>query len=291
MGKRQSFDLPICSERRTASLCNRDCEAGNLLETCECLYDADVTDSTPPDGMLGEMPCPDGQICCFNMPCSRITTGSAGDCQAAGGADANGEGGNCELAIVGNQLECTCRAPLETVENPDLFAPYDCTCPFISDAEWLAQGGTGECIDDGTGNNEPTEGLSKAAIRRASLRLASLLQDLNVDEFKERCPTDTLRVTGKAAERICKRLEKLFNKFKVPTVKVDSEGGRKDWLRLCAARLVRPRRQPVGRVGAHARRIGVGRTVHRHRSHPGVGLVDCVGLRVVARGDDRSVLI
>merc|ERR1712072_651394 len=219
MGKRQSFDLPICSERRTASLCNRDCEAGNLLETCECLYDADVTDSTPPDGMLGEMPCPDGQICCFNMPCSRITTGSAGDCQAAGGADANGEGGNCELAIVDNQLECTCRAPLETVENPDLFAPYDCTCPFISDAEWLAQGGTGECIDDGTGNNEPTEGLSKAAIRRASLRLASLLQDLNVDEFKERCPTYTLRVTGKAAERICMRLEKLFNKFKVPTVK------------------------------------------------------------------------
>lgn len=49
---------------------------------------------------------------------------------------------------------CSCIPPLVTVPRPSpdtlplpsqLFAPFDCTCPFLTNAEWLAQGGVGAC--------------------------------------------------------------------------------------------------------------------------------------------------
>lgn len=127
-----------CSLRRTAGSCMVECQTGTYFSQCLCMWD--------PRQMLPEGgSCPEGEVCCWNIPCEKNTDEFA--CIRGGGSVDGVTPKNCNWTA---DEECTCAPPLVpagyTVMDFDMDtgkpfnAPFDCVCPFTSVDEWLDTG-------------------------------------------------------------------------------------------------------------------------------------------------------
>lgn len=169
----QVNDVP-CYARRSRQTCmstngvDGTCSVpGQLLEGCDCLWDYPGT-----DGALElDSPCPEGEVCCFNMPCDRwdddelsfITDDPIEHermCQEGGGSSSGVPAPGVPAEVIGNCMyvpenaqsaasSCQCRGLLQatyayndirtlsslfnnTGATPfDGGVPFDCFCPFF----------------------------------------------------------------------------------------------------------------------------------------------------------------
>lgn len=137
-------NLP-CSSRRDFTSCFAECidSPDPTLGGCFCLYDERVDASKP---------CPEGQTCCFNMPCARWDQQGSLQCLRGGGSlDAltprncdyhpDGQGGGlceCTPPLVKSTYDYADFTVLNTIDF--LLPPFDCVCPFTTDEQWLRLG-------------------------------------------------------------------------------------------------------------------------------------------------------
>jgi hypothetical protein len=138
-----------CSTITSKGTCLAGCSINDpLANTCDCFWD----NPADPDGFPQDNAfiCAPGETCCWNVPCSHWT--DPDDCVYGSGLIFNEstglfEGNTCEWK---SDFTCGCRAPLVPVVLPappvfTLFAPFDCTCPYLTVDEWKAQAERGTC--------------------------------------------------------------------------------------------------------------------------------------------------
>lgn len=131
-------NLP-CSTRHDKDGCLAECTNENFLFQCRCLWVA------PQDGI-----CPPGQNCCHNMPCEKNS--EEYNCLRGGGSPDGLTPKNCSWSVDAENVgTCSCAPPLVhsrytlvdfVVFNPQIqyLPPFDCTCPFTTDEQWLRLG-------------------------------------------------------------------------------------------------------------------------------------------------------
>lgn len=135
----QMADNLPCSTRQTKDGCFAECTNENFLFQCRCIWVA------PQDGI-----CPPGQICCHNMPCEKNSEDF--NCLRGGGSTDGLTPKNCSWSVNEENIgTCSCTPPLVhsryslvdfIVFNPQIqyLPPFDCTCPFTTDEQWLRLG-------------------------------------------------------------------------------------------------------------------------------------------------------
>lgn len=127
-----------CSVRDNAQDCMLECNTGTFFSQCLCMWD--------PREMLPEGgQCPEGKVCCWNIPCEKNTDEVA--CLRGGGSIDGTTPKNCSWTA---DDECVCTPPLVNagytvmdfdMDSSKLFAaPFDCLCPFTTVEQWLRLG-------------------------------------------------------------------------------------------------------------------------------------------------------
>ena len=134
-------NLP-CSTRRDYDSCFAECTGDNYLLECACLWHS--SDENSHD-------CPEGETCCFNMPCEVEDDQSGFECLRTGGSPdgitpkhcqwtqnpPGDPGGTCRcvppLVNAGYTIQMLAFLDPLVVWIP----PFDCTCPYTTNEQWL----------------------------------------------------------------------------------------------------------------------------------------------------------
>ncbi len=181
-----------CNTIRTFTQCTLGCNQ-NVLGACPCVWD-NPNDASPFPSDMNE-PCPVGQICCFNPPCSTWTTSD--DCFFGSGGfiqvlptDPPSQEANCEYINAGTvDAACVCRAPLvEVVLTPPSYSPFDCICPFGTNNRTTPS----QCLNPA----DPTAAQLQQ-IRRFNLRFGQTASRASLTTFKRQCPKGRTRIQAR----------------------------------------------------------------------------------------------
>ena len=135
----QAQDNLPCSTRTTLGACMAECTGENWLLECSCLW----VSSESQNGS-----CPNGGVCCFNMPCEKMTGTSRYECLRQGGSPDGITPKHCGWTPQEGGGDCGCLAPLvnagytlqelSVVDSIDQFIPpFDCVCPYTTNEQWL----------------------------------------------------------------------------------------------------------------------------------------------------------
>lgn len=215
-GHKRQVSLDDCNQRASREDCQRGCIVntdGNPLEdNCDCWWDPAGAPGFPIDT---DDFCPTGQQCCFNKPCQSYMDSS--DCYFQSGgqtSEVTGTDSRCAWSV---DVGCVCRTPLEPLPVPTTLptdAPFDCVCPYSTNATTSAQ----ECA----ALLEPTA-QQQRELNFLSNRVFTNAKQARTAAFVSQCPRDKVRVFFTFGVRVHQVLTKVKTRLRQQVVNFITE--------------------------------------------------------------------